>query len=164
MVTQGERSESRSPSRGEKNTDSESSFTLSETLPQPFSSLGESLTDLSRRFVSRTRDRTPSDSIDETPPADTDGAPADDQFDDASIRDVDPELLDAKRRIRQLLLLEDGELPQAEIVERTRWTSSTISRKLCEMEEEGKVTRYQLGIGKHVLLPEADDGVELPRH
>lgn len=70
--------------------------------------------------------------------------------------DVDPELLDAKRRIVQLLVVSGGSLPQSELVERTRWTSSTISRKLCEMESNDVVIRYTTGAGKTVVLN--DDG------
>ncbi|AFK21276.1 MarR family transcriptional regulator (plasmid) [Haloferax mediterranei ATCC 33500] len=67
---------------------------------------------------------------------------------------VDPELLNPERRILQLLIIEGGRLPQATLVERTRWSDSTISRTLCRMETQGRIERHRLGPGKCVVLPQ----------
>ncbi|ELZ98093.1 hypothetical protein C440_02558 [Haloferax mucosum ATCC BAA-1512] len=71
-----------------------------------------------------------------------------------TLPDVDPELLDPERRIFQLLIIEGGRLSQATLVERTRWSDSTISRTLCQMESQGRIDRYRLGTGKCVVLPQ----------
>ncbi|QOS13869.1 MULTISPECIES: helix-turn-helix transcriptional regulator [Haloferax] len=70
---------------------------------------------------------------------------------------VDPELLNSERRILQLLIVEGGRLPQSQLVERTRWSDSTISRTLCRMETQGRIERFQLGSGKCVVLPQDDE-------
>lgn len=73
---------------------------------------------------------------------------------DRGIEDVDPELLDVKSRIYQLLVAEGGEMTQSAIVERTRWSGSTVSRHLSEMESEGWVQRGRHGPSKSVQLVE----------
>ncbi|WP_241768228.1 hypothetical protein [Haloferax sp. ATB1] len=70
---------------------------------------------------------------------------------------IDPELLNSERRILQLLIVEGGRLPQSQLVERTRWSDSTISRTLCRMETQGRIERFQLGSGKCVVLPQDDE-------
>lgn len=67
---------------------------------------------------------------------------------------VDPQLLNPERRILQLLLSEGGALPQSELVERTRWSASTISRALCRMETQERVERYRRGSGNLVVVPQ----------
>lgn len=67
---------------------------------------------------------------------------------------VDPELLNPERRILQVLIVEGGVVKQSELVERTRWTDSTISRTLCRMETQKRIERRREGIGKLVLLPQ----------
>jgi uncharacterized membrane protein len=67
---------------------------------------------------------------------------------------VDPELLNPERRILQVLIVEGGVVEQSALVERTRWTDSTISRKLCRMETQGRIERRREGTGKLVLLPQ----------
>ncbi|WP_396613813.1 helix-turn-helix transcriptional regulator (plasmid) [Haloferax sp. S1W] len=67
---------------------------------------------------------------------------------------VDPELLNPERRILQLLLIEGGSLAQSALVERTRWSESTISRTLCRMETQERIERHQRGTGKIVILPQ----------
>lgn len=67
---------------------------------------------------------------------------------------VDPELLNPERRILQLLIVEGGALPQSELVERTRWSDSTISRTLCRMETQERIERHRKGTGKLVVLPQ----------
>lgn len=81
---------------------------------------------------------------------------------DHPLLSVDPELLDPEQRIVQLLLSENGRIPQSEIVERTRWTSSTVSRRLGDMESRGLVERRRFTDGKTVFLVEdaVDDSHE----
>lgn len=57
-----------------------------------------------------------------------------------------------QERIRRLLVESGGKLDQAELVERTPWAGSTISRNLSEMEHDGVVDRYRVGAGKRVVL------------
>lgn len=65
--------------------------------------------------------------------------------------DIDAQFLGAKRRIEQLLAAEEGYIQQSDLVARTRWSASTISRKLCEMESDGGIVRYQIGSRKVVI-------------
>ncbi|WP_241662593.1 helix-turn-helix transcriptional regulator [Halorubrum depositum] len=67
---------------------------------------------------------------------------------------VDPELLNPERRTLQVLIVEGGVVEQSALVERTRWTDSTISRTLCRMETQGRIERRREGTGKLVLLPQ----------
>lgn len=61
--------------------------------------------------------------------------------------------------VRQLLRDHEGCLKQSEFVAATGWSKSTVSRRLCSLEEEGVVSRVQVGQEKHVFLPEtAPDG------
>ena len=68
---------------------------------------------------------------------------------------IDPEILNPERRILQVLIVEGGVVEQSALVERTRWTDSTISRKLCRMETQGRIKRRREGTGKLVLLPQS---------
>lgn len=70
---------------------------------------------------------------------------------------VDPELLNAERRILQLLIVEGGRLPQSGLAEQTRWSESTISRTLCRMETQGRIERRRVGSGKYVFLPQDEE-------
>lgn len=76
-------------------------------------------------------------------------------YSDHPLLGVDPGLLNPERRILQLLLVEGGALAQAEIVDRTRWSDSTISRTLCRMEAQERIARRQDGSGKLVILPQS---------
>ena len=77
-------------------------------------------------------------------------------YSDHPLLGVDSELLNPERRILQLLLVEGGVLAQAEIVERSRWSDSTISRTLCRMEAQERIVRRQDGGGKLVILPQTN--------
>ncbi|WP_416841705.1 helix-turn-helix transcriptional regulator [Haloferax sp. DFSO52] len=86
-----------------------------------------------------------------------DGKPVDSASrSDHPLLGVEPELLNPERRILQLLLVEGGVLAQSEIVERSRWSDSTISRTLCRLEAQERVVRRQDGGGKLVILPQSD--------
>jgi hypothetical protein len=118
-------------------------------------SLQQWLTDVRSALAGR-------DSTDESEPrhpSRPDGGAATSQQDHPLLA-VDPELLDPEQRITQLLLQEDGRIPQAEIVERTRWTSSTVSRRLGDMESRDIVERRRFAGGKTVFL--SDEAGDTP--
>lgn len=76
---------------------------------------------------------------------------------DAAASEAD--LVVAKGRTRSEALLElvavnGGRVKQAELVRRTDWSKSTVSRYLGELEEEGAVDRVPVGRYKVVLLPD----------
>ncbi|WP_435156030.1 helix-turn-helix transcriptional regulator [Haladaptatus sp. DFWS20] len=52
-------------------------------------------------------------------------------------------------------LLEDrrGELRQQEIITKTGWSRSTVSRLLTRMEQQGQIVRVRLGVENVVYLP-----------
>lgn len=47
----------------------------------------------------------------------------------------------------------EGRVKQAELVELTGWSKSTVSRLLSELERDGAINRIQVGRCKVVLLP-----------
>lgn len=61
-------------------------------------------------------------------------------------------LLTDEERIQQLLLEAGGRMSQADIVEETDWSGPSVSRKLSQMEEDGLITRVQVGRGNLVFL------------
>ena len=63
------------------------------------------------------------------------------------------ELLTDGERIRRLLLRSGGQMRQTALVSALPWSSSTVSRKLTELEERGEVSRIQVGRGKVVFYP-----------
>ena len=63
------------------------------------------------------------------------------------------ELLTDGERIRRLLLQSGGQMRQTALVAELPWSSSTVSRKLTELEERGEVSRIQVGRGKVVFYP-----------
>ncbi len=56
-------------------------------------------------------------------------------------------------RILQLLAQNDGRLMQSELVERTGWSKSKVSRRLSSLEEENRVSKISLGRQNIVTLP-----------
>lgn len=64
----------------------------------------------------------------------------------------DGSLLTDEERIQQLLLEAGGRMSQADIVEETDWSGPSVSRKLSQMEEDGLITRVQVGRGNLVFL------------
>ena len=67
-------------------------------------------------------------------------------------RDEGQPLLTDEERIRRLLLDAGGRMSQADIVESTDWSGPTVSRKLSKMEEDGLISRVQVGRGNLVFL------------
>lgn len=57
--------------------------------------------------------------------------------------------------IHAILTRNEGKMKQAEIAEMMDYSESTVSRKLSNMESAGTITRYQIGRGKVVFLPDA---------
>ena len=77
--------------------------------------------------------------------------PADDG--DDALAEAGEELLTDGERIRRLLLQSGGQMRQTALVSELPWSSSTVSRKLTELEERGEVSRIQVGRGKVVFYP-----------
>ena len=73
--------------------------------------------------------------------------------DDGSRTEPGEELLTDGERIRRLLLQSGGQMRQTALVSALPWSSSTVSRKLTELEERGEVSRIQVGRGKVVFYP-----------
>ncbi|MFC7214442.1 helix-turn-helix transcriptional regulator [Saliphagus sp. GCM10025334] len=69
----------------------------------------------------------------------------------ASPESDDPLLTD-QEQIQQLISQSGGRMRQSDLVEETKWSSSSVSRKLSSMEEEGLITRVQVGRGNLVFL------------
>ena len=86
------------------------------------------------------------ESDDTSPDPSTDG-----ESDDAD--GAGEELLTDGERIRRLLLQSGGQMRQTALVSALPWSSSTVSRKLTELEERGEVSRIQVGRGKVVFYP-----------
>jgi hypothetical protein len=69
---------------------------------------------------------------------------------------VDEDMLTDDERIRSLLIQYGGRMKQADITAETPWSKSTVSRKLTTMEEDGTITRVQVGRGNLVFLNGAE--------
>jgi uncharacterized membrane protein len=65
---------------------------------------------------------------------------------------ADEKMLTDEERIRSLLIKYGGRMKQADITTETSWSKSTVSRKLSKMEENGEITRVQIGRGNLVFL------------
>lgn len=92
----------------------------------------------------------PAEADDADPTADADVNAADDPGVPATAGE---ELLTDGERIRRLLLRSGGQMRQTALVSALPWSSSTVSRKLTELEERGEVSRIQVGRGKVVFYP-----------
>jgi uncharacterized membrane protein len=55
----------------------------------------------------------------------------------------------------------DGQLSQQDIVHQTAWSSSTVSRRLTNIEKQGDIVQVQLGSGKVVFLPETATATDI---
>lgn len=65
-----------------------------------------------------------------------------------------------KKTLYEPIESHDGRVQQAELVDLTGWSKSSVSRYLCELESDGVVTRIQLGRSKVVFFsddPRVDD-------
>jgi len=75
------------------------------------------------------------------------------------------QVLTNEEQVRELLETNDGRMLQSEIVEEADWSKATVSRVLSDMEENGAVTRINLGHGNLVTLPGEEPenaGAEFP--
>ncbi|MFC4451877.1 helix-turn-helix transcriptional regulator [Halorussus aquaticus] len=59
-----------------------------------------------------------------------------------------------KKALLKLIELYGGRVHQAELVDRTGWSKSSVSRYLSELETDGAITRVRIGRGKIVLFPD----------
>lgn len=59
-----------------------------------------------------------------------------------------------KKFLIQALAGADGPLRQQELLERTDWSSGTLSKRLSALEEQGHIERFRLGREKVVCLPD----------
>ena len=68
-----------------------------------------------------------------------------------------------EERVKQLLRESGGRLQQSELVERTEWSKSKVSRLLSRMEEEGEVEKITLGRENLIALEnEKPEGAKKP--
>lgn len=85
---------------------------------------------------------------------------------DSGTERVSAELLQfvtPQEQILRLLEDNDGRLTQSDIGTAVEWSKATVSRKLCELESAGEITRYQIGREKIVFLPGAEPDSFTPR-
>jgi hypothetical protein len=71
---------------------------------------------------------------------------------------TDSPLLTDEDRVRRLLGENGGRLPQAEVVERTEWSKSKVSRLLSRMEEDGEIEKITLGRENLIVLEDEAPG------
>jgi uncharacterized membrane protein len=91
-------------------------------------------------------------STEEPPP---DDAPASEASQADSPEEPPNPLLSDQDRVIQLLQDNDGWLYQSDIVDRTHWSKSKVSRLLSEMAEEGRVEKITVGRQNVVTVPDA---------
>lgn len=58
----------------------------------------------------------------------------------------------------------DGQVWQGDIVEETEWSESTVSRRLSQLESEGRLDRRQIGRRKLVYHPDQTPEAILTKH
>ena len=72
----------------------------------------------------------------------------------SSRKDRDTEqLVTPEERIVEVVEQAGGSTKQSEIVATVRWSESTVSRKLSDLEEREALSRFQVGREKFVYLP-----------
>ena len=67
---------------------------------------------------------------------------------------VPPEFLSNEERIQQLLAANDGRMRQADIVDRTGWSKSKVSRVLSTMADQDEIVKVDVGKGNVITLPD----------
>ncbi|WP_305794036.1 hypothetical protein [Halorientalis sp. IM1011] len=85
------------------------------------------------------------------------GATADSESE--SEPEPDPDLMSAEERLEHLLENENGRMRQADMVEAVEWSKAKVSRTLSNMEDEGTISRFQIGRENVVTLAENEDDV-----
>jgi len=67
---------------------------------------------------------------------------------------ADTRIMTNEERVARLLEEHDGRMLQSEMVDAADWSKATVSRVLSRMEQEGAVTRVDIGRGNLVTRPE----------
>ncbi|WP_458210920.1 helix-turn-helix transcriptional regulator [Haladaptatus sp. NG-SE-30] len=149
------------------NTDTTDASTATNGDAATTPSTGQSDNDLLttvRTTLAQLFDRSESD--DEQTGSGTNETPATNSSDDdpeegqTSIGNLaDEEMLTDEERIRSLLIEYGGRMKQGDITAEVSWSKSTVSRKLATMEENGEITRVQVGRGNLVFLDGSEPAV-----
>lgn len=63
----------------------------------------------------------------------------------------DDELLTDEEQIMRILRSRNGKMKQTEIVEQSPWSKAKVSRRLSRMEDDGRISRIQVGRQKVVM-------------
>ena len=148
-------------------------FDRTVTLPDPeresASPLAEPETNESRpqsrlgRSLSTIRERLPFSSADESQNGGTGSAVTTDPLPLPEGRDglqgtlEDPTLFSSEEYVLQLLQHNRGRLRQQEIIERTGWSPSKVSRVLSALEDDGRAEKIRAGRENVVLLGDRND-------
>ncbi|QZP38004.1 helix-turn-helix transcriptional regulator [Halobaculum magnesiiphilum] len=75
----------------------------------------------------------------------------------------DPRALTPEEEVESVLAANGGRLKQSEIVERTGWSKSKVSRTLSRMDDAGAIEKTTIGRGNVISLPEhTPDGARSP--
>ncbi|SHH56081.1 DUF7343 domain-containing protein [Halobaculum gomorrense] len=83
--------------------------------------------------------------------------------DDADLDHDRERVLTPEGEVRAVLRANGGRLKQSEIVDRTGWSKSKVSRTLSRMDDEGTVEKTSIGRGNVISLPDhAPDGARSP--
>jgi len=73
---------------------------------------------------------------------------------DAADTDGSEPVLTPEERVRSALAANGGRLRQSEIVDRTGWSKSKVSRTLSRMDDDGAVEKTSVGRGNVISLPD----------
>lgn len=63
------------------------------------------------------------------------------------------QIVTPRERVMTLLAHNGGRMKQGDLVSAVDWSESTVSRKLCELEDTEAIVRYRIGREKIVFLP-----------
>ncbi|UPV76792.1 hypothetical protein M0R89_21620 (plasmid) [Halorussus limi] len=76
---------------------------------------------------------------------------------------AEAELVSDAELVRRMLRAESGRMRQSEIVEATGWSKAKVSRRLSAMDDDGAVTKVQIGRENLICLDGAVPDPALPR-
>ncbi|WP_136718380.1 helix-turn-helix transcriptional regulator [Halorientalis salina] len=79
------------------------------------------------------------------------------QSEQPPVKGMEESLQTDEEQILQLLAEHDHRLWQGDVVAKTGFSESKTSRLLCKMENNGKISRGQVGRQKVVDLPDSDE-------
>lgn len=98
-----------------------------------------------------------------TPDSPTEVADHPAETSDEAVTATDTRIMTNEERVAHLLDEHDGRMLQSEMVEAADWSKATVSRVLSRMEDDGAVTRVDIGKGNLVTRPEDEPpSVESP--